>query len=375
MLVSIFEAMAAGGHRELVFCYDPAAGLRAVMAVHDTTLGPGLGGCRMWPYSSEEEVVQDALRLSQGMTAKSALAGVNYGGAKVVIWGDPGRDKSEALFRALGRFVHTLGGLVITGTDAGTNPEDFVAARWETPYLVGLPPAFGGSGDSSETTAYGVFVGIQACLEEVYGDADLRGRRVAVQGCGKVGSKLVRRLVEAGAEVTVTDVDPAKARAVARPYGLRVVDADAIYDEPCDVFAPCALGGVINDATIPRLRCRVVAGAANNQLEEPRHAAALQDRQILYAPDYVINAGGLIQVADELDGFDRDRVMRKTAAIGPMLRAIFRVARERSITTLEAAEWMVRRRLAGAAALRTFYRPGDGLATGGPSDAGGRGRS
>ncbi|WP_460039069.1 Leu/Phe/Val dehydrogenase [Thermaerobacter litoralis] len=373
--MSIFEAMAAGGHRELVFCYDPAAGLRAVMAVHDTTLGPGLGGCRMWPYSSEEEVVQDALRLSQGMTAKSALAGVNYGGAKVVIWGDPGRDKSEALFRALGRFVHTLGGLVITGTDAGTNPEDFVAARWETPYLVGLPPAFGGSGDSSETTAYGVFVGIQACLEEVYGDADLRGRRVAVQGCGKVGSKLVRRLVEAGAEVTVTDVDPAKARAVARPYGLRVVDADAIYDEPCDVFAPCALGGVINDATIPRLRCRVVAGAANNQLEAPRHAAALQDRQILYAPDYVINAGGLIQVADELDGFDRDRVMRKTAAIGPMLRTIFRVARERSITTLEAAEWMVRRRLAGAAALRTFYRPGDGLATGEPSGAGGRGRS
>ena len=360
MRVSIFAAMAAGGHRQLVFCHDPAAGLRALVAIHDITLGPGLGGCRMWPYATEAEAVADALRLSQGMTAKSALAGVNYGGAKVVIWGDPNRDKSEVLFRALGRFVHSLGGMVVTGTDAGTNPEDFVAARQETPYLVGLPPAYGGSGDSSETTAYGVFVGIQACLEEVYGDGDLKGRRVAVQGCGKVGSKLVRRLVEAGAEVAVADVDAARSRAVARRYGARVVDPEAIYDEPCDVFAPCALGGVINDATVPRLRCRVVAGAANNQLAEPRHAAALQDRGILYAPDYVINAGGLIQVADELDGFDRDRVMRRTAAIGPMLRAIFRVARERSITTLEAAEWMVRRRLAGVAALRTVYRPQGG---------------
>ena len=357
MRVSIFTQMAEGGHRALIFCHDPAAGLRAVMAIHDTTLGPGLGGCRMWTYASEEEAVRDALRLSQGMTAKSALAGVNYGGAKVVIWGDPERDKSEALFRALGRFVQSLGGRIITGTDAGTYPDDFVHARAETPYLVGLPPAYGGSGDSSETTAYGVFVGIQACLDEVFGSDDVRGRRVAIQGCGKVGEKLARRLVEAGARVTVADIDAVRARRLAGRYGVDVVPPDDIYDVSCDVFAPCALGGVLDDATIPRLRCRIVAGAANNPLAEPRHAAALQARRILYAPDYVINAGGLIQVADELDGFDRDRVLRKTAAIRPLLAEIFRIARQRSVTTLEAAELMVRRRLEGAARLRTFYRP------------------
>lgn len=357
MRVSIFRQMEEGGHEALIFCYDRPAGLKAIIALHDTTLGPGLGGCRMWPYASEDEAVRDSLRLSQGMTAKSALAGVNYGGAKVVIWGDPRSDKSEALFRALGRFIESLGGRVITGTDAGTYPEDFVLARSETRYVVGLPVEYGGSGDTSATTSFGVFAGIQACLEEVYGTDDLRDRRVVVQGCGKVGSRLARLLVEAGAAVTVADVDLQRARELASSCGARVVAAEDVYDEPCDVFAPCALGGVLNDETIPRLRCRIVAGAANNQLAEPRHAEELRRRDILWAPDYVINAGGLIQVADELEGFDRDRVLRKTAAIRPLLAEIFRVARQRSITTLEAADILVRRRLTGAAHLRSFYRP------------------
>lgn len=356
--MDLFAKMEQAGHEQVIFCYDKASGLKAVIAVHDTTLGPALGGCRMWPYLSEEAVVEDALRLSAGMTYKSAASGQDYGGGKAVIWGDPAQDKSEELLRAFGRFVQTLGGRYITGNDVGTDQQDSLHMMRETEYLAGLPEECGGGGDTAIITAFGVWQGIKACAVHVYGDDSLKGKRVALQGLGKVGSRVLGHLVEDGAEVTITDMQPENLRRVAERYPqVQTVEPGAIYEVPCDIFSPNALGGVLNDETIPKLTGRIVAGAANNQLKEPRHGAMLQQRGILYAPDYVINAGGLIQVADELQGFNRERAFRKTAAIYGHLQRIFAISEAEGVPTSVAADRLAERRISRIAQVRRTYVP------------------
>lgn len=344
--MKIFDRMAREGHEQLVFCSDRGSGLRAVVAIHDTTLGPGLGGCRMWDYPDESSAIDDALRLAAGMTHKSAVTGFDHGGAKAVIWGDPAADKSEALFRAFGRFIESLGGRIITGTDLGTTHDDFVIAAEETRWLVGLPESHGGGGDTSEVTSFGILTGMKACAAHVYGDESLEGRTVAVQGLGKVGTNLVRRLAAEGCRVIVTDIDRRRVDAVCEEFPEAEAAApDDIYDAPADIFSPCAMGGILNKETIPRLKCKIVAGSANNQLEEADDARRLHEAGILYAPDYIINAGGLIQVADEIQGFNRERVWRKAAGLADILRRIFALSTERGMPPNDAAETLVRRRI------------------------------
>ena len=328
-----------------------------VIGIHDTAMGPAIGGTRMYPYVTEDEVIEDALRLSQGMTCKSVASGSDFGGGKAVVWGDPDTDKDEALFRALGRHVESLQGRFITGTDVGTSAQDFVWAARETRFLVALPEEHGGSGDSSVTTAFGVWKGIKACLQELVGHPGLGGRTVAVQGLGKVGAKLVGYLCQEGARVTVTDLDAERIQKVAAAHTVEVCPPDEIYEVPCDVFSPCALGGILNDETIPRLRCRAVSGGANNQLAEDRHGDRLHEMGILYAPDYVVNAGGLIQVSEEFPEFRRERAMTRAAAIYDRLLAIFAISRDEGIPTHRAADLMVQRRLAALASLGRIHVP------------------
>ncbi|MBX5475594.1 MAG: amino acid dehydrogenase [Clostridia bacterium] len=357
--MGVFERMEEMGHEQVVFCHDPDTGLKAIIAFHDTTRGPGLGGTRMLPYPNEEAALTDALRLSRGMTYKSTAVDVDFGGAKCVVIGDPHRDKTPELMRALGRFVEGLRGRLYTGTDVGTYPEDFVHSARESRYIVGLPQEYGGSGDSSVPTAYGVYMGMRAVARHLWGADDLAGRTVAIQGVGKVGAKLARELAEAGARLVVTDVDGEAVERVAAETGAEVVDPDAIFAVPCDIFAPCALGGVLNDETIPRLRCRAVAGSANNQLAEERHGRELHRRGILYAPDYIINAGGLIQVADELHprGPNPERVRHKTRAIYDILLAIFQRSAELGIPTSEAADRLVEERIERTFRLKRIRTP------------------
>ncbi|MBE3590113.1 MAG: amino acid dehydrogenase [Firmicutes bacterium] len=349
--MGVFDRMAAMGHEQVVFCCDPDTGLRAIIAFHDTTRGPGLGGTRMLPYPDEEAALEDALRLSRGMTYKSAAVDVDFGGAKCVVIGDPHRDKTPELMRALGRFVEGMRGRLYTGTDVGTYPEDFVHSARESRFIVGLPVEYGGSGDSSVPTAFGVYMGMRAVARHLWGAEDLAGRTVAIQGVGKVGAKLARELAADGARLVIADVDGAAVERTAAETGAQVVDAQAVFDVECDIFAPCALGGVLNDDTIPRLRCRAVAGSANNQLAEERHGLELHRRGILYAPDYIINAGGLIQVADELHphGPNPERVRHRTQAIYDILLLIFRRSVELGVPTSEAADRLVEERIA-----RTF---------------------
>jgi leucine dehydrogenase len=358
--MGIFDKMAQHRHEQVAFCYDKVSGLKSIIAIHNTGLGPALGGTRMWPYDSEELALDDALRLSLGMTYKSGAAGCNFGGGKAVIWGDPGKDKNEMAFRALGMFIQSFDGRFITGTDVGTVADDFVWARAVTPYLVALPEEHGGSGDSSLTTAFGVWHGLRACAEEVFGAPSLKGLRVAVQGVGKVGYRLCGYLLEEGAEVTVTDVSRANLERTRSKYEVKEVEPEDIYSVDCDIFSPNALGAVLNDDTIPRLKAKIVAGAANNQLAEPRHGDELHRRGIVYAPDYVINAGGLIQVAEEFPTFSRDRAMKRASGIYESLKRIFEISRRDNIPTYHAANLMVEERLARAAAGRIYLRTAGG---------------
>ena len=362
--MGIFDKMAQHRHEQVAFCYDKVSGLKSIIAIHDTSLGPALGGTRMWPYETEDQMLDDVLRLSRGMTYKSAAAGCNFGGGKATIWGDPAKDKSELIFRALGMFVQSFDGRFITGTDVGTVGQDFVWAKSVTPYVVALPEQHGGSGDSSVTTAFGVWHGLRACAETVFGQPSLKGLRVAVQGVGKVGFRLVGYLLEEGARVTVADVSQANVDKVLKTHGdkVKVVDPEAVYDEDCDIFSPNALGAVLNDRTIPRLKARIVAGAANNQLAEERHGDELHRRGILYAPDYVINAGGLIQVAEEFPVFSRERALKRAAAIYDALKRIFAISIRDGIPTYRAADVMVEERLAEVAAGRIYVRRPGGTA-------------
>jgi leucine dehydrogenase len=344
--MSVFEAMTANGsHEQVVFCDDKDSGLRAIIAIHDTTLGPALGGTRMWPYKSEAEALRDVLRLSRGMTYKAASAGLNLGGGKAVIIGDPRTDKSEALFRVFGRFVESLNGRYITAEDVGTSVHDMEYIFMETKYVTGVAPAHGGSGDPSPVTAFGVFQGMKAAMKTAFQSEAFAGRHVAVQGLGNVGRHLVDHLVKAGAKVTVTDIDEEKCERAHRELGAAVVAPDAIYDVPCDVFSANALGAVINDNTLPRLRCKVVCGGANNQLAEERHGMALRERGILYAPDFVVNAGGLINVYVEMEGYVRERALRMAEGIYNTTERVINISREQGITTAEAADRFAEERI------------------------------
>lgn len=355
--MKIFEAMAREGHEQLFFNYDRTAKLKSLIAIHNTTLGSALGGCRMWKYDTEEEAVMDVLRLSKGMTYKSAAAGVDYGGGKSLIWGDPKTDKSEALFRAFARYVEALNGRFSTGTDVGTTFEDFIIARKETQYVGALPEEYGGGGNSGIITAFGTWKAVKAVAKESFGKESLQGLTIAVQGLGKVGYHLVGHLVSEGAEVIACDINQDFIDKAVKDYKIKIVDPDEIYSVDCDIFSPNALGAVLNDKTIPMLKCKGVAGAANNQLAEARHADMLAEKGILYAPDYVANAGGLIQVCDELEGYNKERAFRKTAMIYQRLLDIFAMAKEQGITTNAAANIIVEQRLQDIAGIkRNFLR-------------------
>ena len=355
--MKIFELMEKDGHEQLVFCQDEPSGLRAVIAIHSTALGPALGGLRMWPYKSEDDAITDVLRLSRGMSYKNAAMGLNFGGGKSVIIGDPRQDKSEALFRAFGRFVDSLAGRYFTAEDVGTSVDDIALVCQETRYVLGRREK---SGDPSPLTAYGVYRGMKACLAAAFGDESLKGRRVAVQGMGHVGLHLVRHLHEEGAQLLVTDIFPERVEAATKELGARAVPPDAIYDVDCDVFAPCALGAIINDDTLPRLKCRIVAGAANNQLAEPRHGDALHERGVLYAPDYVINGGGVINVAEEFvaEGYNQERAYARVATIYDKVARVIQMSRSQNIPTYRAADAMAEERMARLGRLRKIYLPG-----------------
>ena len=340
--------IAVPGYERVARCEDAASGLRAMIAVHSTALGPALGGLRMWPYRSWDEAQFDVLRLARGMTYKSAVADTGLGGGKSVILGNPKTDKNEALFRAMGRFVDAFGGKYITAEDVGTSVEDLVLVRKETRWATGLPREIGSSGDPSPWTALGVFRGMKACLEEVYGSGEFAGRTVAMQGLGHVGGFLAEHLAKAGARLVVTDLSPERAKEAASRLGATVVAPEAIYDVACDVFSPNALGAVINDDTLKRFKTKIIAGAANNVLLREEHGDRLREMGILYAPDYVINAGGIINVSIEVEkeGYDEARSRKKVENIYNALKTVFRMAREKNVSTNRASNLLAEERIA-----------------------------
>ncbi|MCL6453229.1 MAG: NAD-binding protein [Alicyclobacillus sp.] len=353
--MDLFGYLEKYDYEQVVFCHDEAAGLRAIIAIHDTTLGPALGGCRMWTYASEDDAILDALRLARGMTYKAAAAGLNLGGGKTVVIGDPKKDKSEALFRALGRYIQSLGGRYITAEDVGTTVQDMDLIHMETRFVTGVSNAYGSGGNPSPMTALGVFRGIQASAKVALGSDDLAGRRVAVQGLGSVGYAVARYLREAGAQLVVTDINEDALRRAREELGATVVAPGDIFSQDVDIFAPCALGAVINDDTIDRLRCKVVAGSANNQLAEDWHGDILHQRGILYAPDYVINAGGLINVADELEGYNAERAKGKVEGIYQIMLDLYRIAETQRIPTYQAADHLAEARIAKLKQVRSTY--------------------
>ncbi len=351
----MFAELELYGHEQVVFCSDPEVGLKAIIAIHDTTLGPALGGTRMWNYPSDADAITDVLRLSRGMTYKAAVAGLNLGGGKAVIIGDPSTQKNEMLFRSYGRYIETLRGRYITAEDVGTTVRDMEWIQMETSYVTGVAGEHG-SGDPSPYTALGVFVGIKAAAQFAYGSDSLAGKRIAVQGAGNVARNLVAQLVKDGARVVVTDIFEEKALQICSQYGAEYVPPNKIYTIDCDIFSPNALGAILNDTTIPQLRCSIVAGAANNQLaDEERHALMLSQRGILYAPDYVINAGGLISVTSEIEHWSREQVSRKVENIYDTLLRIFRIAQREGILTNEASNRIAEERIAQVRHIHRTY--------------------
>lgn len=343
--MEIFKYMEKYDYEQLVFCQDKNSGLKAIIAIHDTTLGPALGGARMWPYQSEEEAIEDALRLARGMTYKNAVSGLNLGGGKTVIIGDPAKDKNEEMFRALGRFIQSLNGRYITAEDVGTTVEDMDLIYEETDYVTGVSPSFGSSGNPSPVTAYGVYLGMKASAKEAFGDDSLKGKTIAVQGLGNVAYNLCKYLHEEGAKLIVTDINAKAIERAVNDFGAVAVSPNEIYKQDVDIFSPCALGAIINDETIPQLKAKVIAGCANNQLKESRHGQILHEKGIIYAPDYVINAGGVINVADELYGYNRERAMKRVETIYDSLTKIFKISKDENIPTYLAANRLAEERI------------------------------
>ncbi|MFA1641802.1 Leu/Phe/Val dehydrogenase [Chryseomicrobium aureum] len=353
--MEIFKYMETYDYEQLIFCQDKTSGLKAIIAIHDTTLGPALGGTRMWNYATEEEAIEDALRLAKGMTYKNAAAGLNLGGGKTVIIGDPLKDKNEEMFRAFGRFIQGLNGRYITAEDVGTTVADMDLIHEETNYVTGISPAFGSSGNPSPVTAYGVYMGMKAAAMEAFGSDSLAGKKVAVQGVGNVAYKLCEFLHEEGAILTVADINQASVDRAVNEFGATQVDVSEIYSQDVDIFAPCALGAIINDETIPQLKAKVVAGAANNQLKEPRHGDKLNELGIVYAPDYVINSGGVMNVADELNGYNRERAMKRVEGIYDTIARIFEISKKEGIASYAAADRLAEDRIARMAKSRRQF--------------------
>ena len=353
---SLFSRIERKEHEQVVICSEPHVGLRAIIAIHNTTLGPALGGTRMWPYKSEDEAIRDVLRLSRGMTYKAAVAGLNLGGGKAVIIGDPKTDKNEALFRAYGRFIEGLAGRYVTAEDVGTDIKDMEWVRMETKYVTGISRALGGSGDPSSVTALGTYMGMKACAHKRFGNDSLKGKKVAVQGAGHVSSYLVDYLVKEGAKVYITDIFEEKVRKIVADSGVTAVKPDEIYGLDVDIFSPCALGGIINSDTIPELKCSIIAGSANNQLDDENvHGQMLIDHDIMYAPDYVINAGGLINVANELEGYNYDRAHEQAERIYDVILDIVNHAEENNIPTYKASNELAEKRLRQIGRIKEIY--------------------
>ncbi|MFN8578790.1 MAG: Glu/Leu/Phe/Val dehydrogenase [Candidatus Sericytochromatia bacterium] len=354
--ISLFEAMGKRQHEQVVFCCDETVGLKAVIAIHSTALGPSLGGARMWNYESEEDAVRDVLRLSRGMTYKAAVTGLNLGGGKAVIIGDPKKDKSEALFRSFGRFVQSLGGRYITAEDVGTNTDDMEYVRMETKHVTGLVRALGGSGDPSPVTAYGVFHGMRACAEELYGTDSLKGLRVTIQGLGQVGEALMELLAKEGSEMLITDIDMKKTERLADKYNAKAIGINEVFKIEGDIYAPCALGGTVNTESLSNFGYKIVAGSANNQLEDEHiHGKMLKDKNILYAPDYVINAGGLINVWNELQGYNKSKALNEVKGIYGILRKVFDIAKKEDMPTNLASNRLAEKRIEQLSTLKRFH--------------------
>lgn len=348
----VFDHAQREGFEQVVFCHEPQSGLRAIIAIHSTTLGPSLGGTRFRPYRSERDALTDACRLARGMTYKHAVSGLDHGGGKAVILGDPQVLRSEALLRAYARFVDGLAGRYITAEDVGTTQADMDLVRRETRYVTGVSESLGGSGDPSPATAWGVWAAMQTVGERLWGSADFGGRHVVVSGIGKVGRALVGHLADAGATVTVADIDPAAVHWAVTAHGAREVAPDKAHAVPCDVFAPCALGGVLHPGTIPELRCAAVCGSANNQLQDDADGQRLADRNVLYAPDFVVNAGGVINIAEEPAGYDHDRAWHRIAGIAGTLHRVLDRADADHLTPADAADQLAIERIESVSRVR-----------------------
>ena len=353
---SILDYMEKYDFENLLFCQDRAIGFKAVIAIHDTTLGPAAGGCRMWQYASEMEAVEDALRLARGMTYKYAAAGVNLGGGKTVILGDPYRQDREALFRALGKFINRLGGKYITGEDVGTTLRDMEYIRMETPYVVTLPTHLGGAGDIAPMTAFGTIQAMRACAREVWGSDSLENKRVAVQGLGAVGTNVVKQLAELKARMTVTDINAQRVERVTKEFGVQAVPPEEVYGLEVDIYSPCALGAVINDQTIRKFRCKIICGCANNQLKEERHGDLLQEMGILYAPDYIANGGGTIYDTDRLEvgNVSHERGKERVSRIYQTMERLIEISKTEKIPTYLAADRLAEERIRKVAEVKKY---------------------
>ena len=358
-MLSIFENMEKRGHEEVVFCQDRDTGLKAIVAIHNTTIGPALGGCRMWNYESEADALKDVLRLSRGMSYKAAIAGLNLGGGKAVIIGNSKKEKNEILFRSFGRFVQGLAGRYITAEDVGTSVKDMEWVRMETSYVTGISRALGGSGDPSPVTALGTCSGIKAAVKKQLGKDSINNLKICVQGLGHVGYHLCRYLNREGVKLFVTDIHKDLIKRVVNEFDASVINREDLYEADVDIYAPCALGATLNSETIPKLKCSIVAGAANNQLKkEDEHSMMLKDRGILYAPDYAINAGGLINVANEIEGYNRERAFTQAKeGIYDTLITIFDQAEEDNVTTHMAALKVAKKRISDVSKLKNVYLP------------------
>jgi leucine dehydrogenase len=352
----LFAQINTTNHEQVVFCNDNATGLRAIIAIHNTVLGPGLGGTRMWNYATEAEALNDVLRLSRGMTYKAAISGLNLGGAKAVIIGDANKHKSEALMRKFGRFVENLNGKYITAEDVGTTTKDMEYVNMSTDSVVGLPESMGGGGDPSPVTAYGTYMGMKASAKKAYGSDSLKGKKVAIQGIGKVGMHLVELVKNDGGIVSVADINEASLKHAVSEYGATVVKGEDIYGLDVDIFAPCALGAILNTENINTLKCDIIAGAANNQLAvEEEHGMMIKEKGLLYAPDFLINAGGLINVYSEYIGYNRENAMRDTEKIYDTTMTIYNLAEEQNIHTQKAATVLAQKRIDDILGVQSTY--------------------
>lgn len=355
--MNLFEKLEEDSYEQVIYCSDKKTGLRSIIVIHDTTLGPALGGTRMWPYNTEEEALEDALRLAKGMTYKNAAAGLNLGGGKAVIIGDPKNDKSEAMFRKFGQYVDSLGGRYITAEDVGTSEQDMDYINMETKYVAGTSDGKS-AGDPSPVTAYGIYQGIKATAKVTFNNESLENKVIAVQGVGQVAYTLCKYLNDEGAKLIVTDINKEAVSRAVVDFGATAVDPDDIYSVECDIYVPCALGAVINDETLKQFKAKAIAGSANNQLKENKHGDQLHEMGITYAPDYVINAGGVINVADELVGYNQERAMKKVENIYDNLLRVFEISKENDIPTYVAADRMAEERIKKISKLsHQFSRP------------------